>query len=85
MCWWQHVPSETLELHAVTENVEELVHGGAVSFIAEHLFLLGLPEALVHDAELVVITQHVLVIVNDQLGAVRVQYRRQVLTRHVRA
>ena len=77
------LPTEVLQLDALAEHLQELLHGGAVTLVAEDLLLQRLPEALVDDAELVVVRQHVLVVVHDQLGAVRVQHGRQLLARDV--
>ena len=63
------VSVEVEQLDALAEHVEELVHLVAVRGVAEQLLLARLPVLLVDDAELVPVRDHVLVVVENQVGA----------------
>ena len=55
------------EVDPLAQHVQELIHGSAVTPVAEQALLRDLPVALVDQPELVVVDNHVLVIGNNQL------------------
>ena len=63
-----HLPWEILELHLVTEHLQELVESGTWIPVAKHLLLCGLAVTLVHDAELELVDEGVLIVTDNQFG-----------------
>lgn len=67
------------ERDALSQHVEELVHGLALTPVAEQLLLADLAVPLVDDSELELVDQHVLVVGQQQFGRRRRQHRLQPL------
>lgn len=78
-----HSPFVVSQLDPLSHEAEELLEGGRVRLVAEQLLLGGLAGALVDEAELEVVDEHVFVVGHDHFGPTRRHHRLEPLHRQL--